>query len=702
MVRLQNAVSDAFHQGKKLLAVFVDIEKAFDMVWREGLLLKLSQKNITGNMYNFINDFLHNRSITVKVNGHLSNVTEIGNGIPQGSVISPTLFNVFINDITKALSQQDGNKIHPANKLNLTLFADDSAFWRTGRYGLFTQIQKDLNNLNKWALSWGIKVSLTKTVSMLFSHKSSKPINTIKLKIGNTEIPLVKEVKFLGVTFDKKLNFKSHIAQVQTRCKQTLNLLRVISGTSWGANTKTMLMVYKSAILSKIDYGCQAYGCAQEKQLEKLQKIQNIALRTIAKVPSTTSGSCLQVEYNIMPIKFRRQLLTLKYYLKIHSLSTDHPVQGLIPLCKSEGQPINKKYATIPHSFATIAAKIEQQTGVDSLSIAELNDTDPNLVNIPFLIKNETDKTAIPPFKKTLCQLIINDNYFDYQHIYTDGSKNPDNGKVGFATVVVHPHNIIISSRINDHLSIYTAEFLAIIKAMEWIRENKTSKTVIFSDSLSSLQSIAHNKSIRPDLLNQLYRIHQTLIDNHQKVIIEWVPAHIGLAGNEIADHHAKQSLSSAIDSEYHDSPHGLNEIMSRARTHFINQWQEQWDQTKHTWFYNIKPSVHSIRPIHSNTTADKTITKLRLGASRELAVFQNLFRNTNNNCVCGQQEDMSHYLLACPAHAEYRTRLIEKFKTIRPHTNFNAHTLLNPPKNCQVEQYQAIYSYISNTKPNL
>jgi hypothetical protein len=70
IVRLQTSITNAFHKSQKVLGVFVDIEKAFDMVWRKGLLHKIEEKGITGNMYNYINDFIHNRSITVKVNGH--------------------------------------------------------------------------------------------------------------------------------------------------------------------------------------------------------------------------------------------------------------------------------------------------------------------------------------------------------------------------------------------------------------------------------------------------------------------------------------------------------------------------------------------------------------------------------------------------------------------------------------------------------
>ena len=115
-------------------------------------------------MFNFINNFIHNRSISVKVNSKFWDKTDIVNGIPQGSVISPTLLNIFINDITKALKAN--GKVGETSALNTALYADDCAIWRTTRINsnLLNKMQSDLDRLNKWALDWGIKLSETKTV----------------------------------------------------------------------------------------------------------------------------------------------------------------------------------------------------------------------------------------------------------------------------------------------------------------------------------------------------------------------------------------------------------------------------------------------------------------------------------------------------------------------------------------------------------
>ena len=177
------------------------------MVWRQCLLTKRDDNGIRGNMFNFINNFIHNRSISVKVNGQFSDKTDIINGIPQGSVT--TLFNIFINDITKALNGNE--KVGETAALIATLFADDCAIWRTSRINsyIFKTMQSNLDRLHKWAVDWRIKFSETKTVFKLFSKKRTKT-NNFTLKSGDNILPSVSEFKFLGVTFDAQLTFKAH------------------------------------------------------------------------------------------------------------------------------------------------------------------------------------------------------------------------------------------------------------------------------------------------------------------------------------------------------------------------------------------------------------------------------------------------------------------------------------------------------------
>ena len=167
----------------------------------------------------------------------------------------------------------------------------------------------------------------------------------------------MSKFKFLDVKFDAQLTFKAHINNITKSSKSTLNLLRAISGTSWEAQTVAMLMVYKACILSRIDCGAQAYSCASPHLLHQHNSKQS------------TKNNCqsLEVEFNIMLFQYRRKLQHLKYYLKIDSLP--HLVQNLMPVETRPGQCL-KSNAKVNDSFATLANKIEVETGIGNIPVA--------------------------------------------------------------------------------------------------------------------------------------------------------------------------------------------------------------------------------------------------------------------------------------------------------------------------------------------
>ena len=103
LVLLAQEIEDAFQEKKKVLAVFVDLSKAFDKVWKTGLLRKLAACGVSGNMFHWVRNFLSQRKARVKLEGKLSHLVKLGEGIPQGGVISPTLFLVFIDDIMRGV-----------------------------------------------------------------------------------------------------------------------------------------------------------------------------------------------------------------------------------------------------------------------------------------------------------------------------------------------------------------------------------------------------------------------------------------------------------------------------------------------------------------------------------------------------------------------------------------------------------------------
>ena len=176
-------------------------------------------------------------------------------GYPRGpSLLQHFLVYIYINDLATVMT---GNQKYKNTNFSIGLFADDAAFWRTGRHigHLKKAIQTDLNNLQNWSENWGIKLSKSKTVSIIFKNKLTRGNIPLKLTLNNSLLAQVKQVRFLGVIFDQALTFKPHINYVVYTCKSGLNLLRVLCGTNWGADRKTLLCIYNAYVVSRLQYG---------------------------------------------------------------------------------------------------------------------------------------------------------------------------------------------------------------------------------------------------------------------------------------------------------------------------------------------------------------------------------------------------------------------------------------------------------------
>src|SRR5919106_3182677 len=166
------------------------------MVWRAGLMAKVKTLGINDNMFAFINDFIHERTFQVRVGADNSTSKVLQNGTPQGSVISPILFLIMINDI---------KVVRPG--VELSLFADDSATYKAGKNinTIMSDLQGTLDDISDWSEKWGLKISLTKSCGVIFTNKTKYVVRN-PLKIAGKDLKMETKVKFLGRVFDSKLS----------------------------------------------------------------------------------------------------------------------------------------------------------------------------------------------------------------------------------------------------------------------------------------------------------------------------------------------------------------------------------------------------------------------------------------------------------------------------------------------------------------
>ena len=219
LIRLETFIRDAFIKKKEhVVAVFFDLEKAYDTTWRYGILRDLHDLGLKGRLPVFIKSFYADRSMQVRVGSILSDQFEQAQGVPQGSILSTTLFNVKINNIVNCLDPKTEGSLY------VFCICYRSKSMRT----IERHLQQCLNKIENWALFNGFKFSKSKTQRVHFCQLRKLHDNP-QLYLYGSLIPVVDEAKFLGVIFDRKLSFIPHIKYLKAKCLKALNLLKVLS-----------------------------------------------------------------------------------------------------------------------------------------------------------------------------------------------------------------------------------------------------------------------------------------------------------------------------------------------------------------------------------------------------------------------------------------------------------------------------------------
>ena len=200
------------------------------MTWKYGILQDLHGLGPRGHLPEFVKNFLNNRSFQVRVGNTLSDPYDQIEGVPQGSIISPLLFEIKINSIVNTLQ----------NNIDGSLFVDDFAICYKSKARMETlerQLQLQLKKLETWANSNGFKFSTTKTIAVHFCC-GRKCVHQPKLYLNNIQVPVKSQVRFLGLIFDSKLSFLPHIKDLKVRCQKALNALKVLSSPEWGGTSE--------------------------------------------------------------------------------------------------------------------------------------------------------------------------------------------------------------------------------------------------------------------------------------------------------------------------------------------------------------------------------------------------------------------------------------------------------------------------------
>ncbi|UYV74396.1 hypothetical protein LAZ67_11003372 [Cordylochernes scorpioides] len=249
--------------------IFFDISKAFDKVWHEALLYKMAKKNLPGDIIRMTKSFLCDRNLRVKVKDVLSTPRKIRAGVPQGSVIGPTFFNIFIDDYPCP----DGMSLH--------LYADDAATL-VSAFNLDTiylKLQEALVFVNIWCDEWRVELNPQKTEAILFSDKRLKVKKPLE-DLGYPDEPIKwkDSVRYLGVILDQHLTFQEHVQNRINLAKAAQHRLALFLGNKSKLSLHCKRTIYTSIIRPILTYGHPVFITANKTTLKKFESFENQTL----------------------------------------------------------------------------------------------------------------------------------------------------------------------------------------------------------------------------------------------------------------------------------------------------------------------------------------------------------------------------------------------------------------------------------------
>lgn len=617
LARLESDICDALNNKQHLVAVCLDMEKAYDLIWRRRVLELLLKHNITGNTFNFIKNFLNKRVIRVRVNNALSNPVVIQNGVPQGSVLSVTLFMLAFNDVTDNIPRPVGN----------TIFADDATIFIKGKNLKTSQtiIQTAINNLNEYAHNTGFKISQKKTVAIIFSKRNLH--ETIQLHINNTPIEIVNEIKILGLTFDSKLNWKTHIANLKRQCYSKMNVLKCIAGKNWGANQNILSNTFKALIQTKLDYGSAIYNSASEHSLKSLDPILNTSLRIVTGAYRTSPTLSILSEAKAMPLSYRRKENTMKYAVRLlaapknqaHNLiqkTTNKNIKNHPPIYHRAREHFNELKIKDPKIYASVPLSMreyqDQQTGVK------------------FAYTNEEKITE-------------NSLNHEFNKISILTAKNMEN----IGGIAQLPGDEQIMLKFPKWTSEESAIETIILHTINNVKTTEN-KFIIYTNNNKVIKNIQHSsKGSSREIRNKLNHLEGKIIINFSTF-----PEPNQLLNLQTS---AEQSLKLNYPSlNYKNNKEDLYKYIS---TMTREKWNTHWiNSPKGTDLKQIRKNTYERNPTKKLTRKDQiVITRLRIGHTK-ITHEHLISKKEKHKCEnCDMEMSREHIILQCPYLSDLR-----------------------------------------------
>ena len=318
--RLDLGIKVDKENNRTVLCVFIDFEKAFDSVWKRGMIVKLKQLGIDGNVLKLVDNFLFSRKVSLNVNGEVGNPRQSSEyGLPQGSVLSPTLFKIYVSDFVQELSNHED--------ITLYKFADDGTIKISSKNSqkCLATLEEVILCLENWAKKWRMKYNCDRNKTEIIAFNTSEQNKNLipkEFTLGGKTIYRVSKTKVLGLTIDEDLTYIPHSQEVLKGLHGVWATLCKYSSRHWGFTEKVMLQLVKTLWLSKMKYASHIW--MTEENTKEIRQLWYHIIKSIVGAVLNIDQSLAEVIIGVPPILIQSNIDGIKHFLKLNISSIPH------------------------------------------------------------------------------------------------------------------------------------------------------------------------------------------------------------------------------------------------------------------------------------------------------------------------------------------------------------------------------------------
>jgi ribonuclease HI/exonuclease III len=668
-------ICDTWNQGTRgqvTSLLLLDVSGAFDNVSHIRLLHNLRKRKVDEKTVRWIASFLSERHTHIVVDGVKSEQYAINTGIPQGSPLSPILYLFYNADLVEQCNETDTMSTGYIDDVAIMAWGDTTE--RTCQT-LSTILQKAQRWASKHASVFAPdKFQLTHFTRAWKSIDTDAPIHT---EWG--EIKPATTCKYLGLTMDSKLKWREHVETIKQKATRTVHTLNSLGSSTWGIRLQDMRKLYEAIVLPQMMYGCSIWSNANlhegsrtytHKTIDALRSIQARAARSICGAYKATAMAALDVEAFLLPVE---QQIWRRNADVITRLSSCREIAKTAGFELNEPVPVVAKRNRRPRKSPWW--KINEELRSKQVRDLEKQEPIPPFITPPWrrgprtYIDDNAEKARDRHDKECATDKSLS--------IYTDGSGIE--GEIGSAAVCPLTKQTRSVHMGSDTLStVYAAELQGISLALHIAKEyadgdGERKDIAVYTDNQAAIWSIAKAEGrsgayILADIAQQV----QELQNKGLSVTVRWIPAHVGIEGNEAADQAAKEATGWREDGRSQqpaEPPPQLYPLRTTLRrwckTQAERQWISAWREDKkgRTTYRHTPTPTKKVLQLHERLSKRESALLVQL-RTEKIGLNDFLFKRhvpdiPSPGCDCGERrQTVAHVLLRCSKYKDLRNRI--------------------------------------------